>query len=259
MKILCIMPCYNAESTLGSAIKSVIAQDYTNWELIIVDDASTDKSYKIAKSYAKKHSNITVLKNHTNQGCYYSRNRALYYMKDKEWDVFTVHDADDTSTFDRFKIYINTFLAHPKLSYIMGVFHGKRQEAAENKVTYKAQARGSGISWYKRDLFITFGYFFPTRFSGDTEYIERVREYLSRLDIPGKTVAEITKEVTSSLGLKHCYTYETGFHTQGGLTQKYKMNLRESFKDYYNYLFKNYYKEKEDFYMGFSPSSQDLL
>ena len=59
MKILCIIPCYNASATLKGAIESVVNQSYTNWELIVVDDASTDKSRKIAQSYAKKYSNIT--------------------------------------------------------------------------------------------------------------------------------------------------------------------------------------------------------
>ena len=54
MKILCIIPVYNAQNTLKGAIESITNQSYTNWELVIVDDASTDRSYKIAQSYAKK-------------------------------------------------------------------------------------------------------------------------------------------------------------------------------------------------------------
>ena len=131
MKILCIIPCYNAEGTLKAAIESIIQQSYTNWELVIVDDASIDKSYKIARSYAKKHPNITALKNHTNQGCYYSRNRALYHMKDKEWDIFTVHNANDTSTHNRFQINIDIFNTNPKLSVIKGVSSGKKRNVSD--------------------------------------------------------------------------------------------------------------------------------
>ena len=47
-KIICIIPCYNAEKTLAKAIESVTKQNYTNWKLIIVDDASTDKSVNVA-------------------------------------------------------------------------------------------------------------------------------------------------------------------------------------------------------------------
>jgi teichuronic acid biosynthesis glycosyltransferase TuaG len=49
-----IMPAYNSEKFIAESIDSVLAQTYTNWELIIVDDGSTDKTKNIAKQYATK-------------------------------------------------------------------------------------------------------------------------------------------------------------------------------------------------------------
>ena len=46
-----IVPIYNAEKYLDSCIQSVLRQTYTNWELIIIDDASTDRSQDIINSY----------------------------------------------------------------------------------------------------------------------------------------------------------------------------------------------------------------
>lgn len=55
-----IMPMHNSEAYLTEAIDSVIAQTYTNWELIIIDDSSTDRSVEIAKEYANKDIRISL-------------------------------------------------------------------------------------------------------------------------------------------------------------------------------------------------------
>ena len=259
MKILCIIPCYNAASTLKGAIESIINQSYTDWELIIVDDASTDKSYKIAQSYAKKYSNITLLENKTNQGCYYSRNRALYYMKDKKWDVFTIHDADDTSTHDRFQLYIDMFLNNPKLSVIIGIFNGIRCNPWKGpQPKYYKEGEATGTNWYKRDIFKTFGYFWDTRFAGDSEYTERIQEFLFRICPSNFTPQQFQDEVIKKLHLKYSYTYTTGFHDQGNLTQNYKKPERLHFKEAYQNTHQNKWTSPEDFYVNFEPQTEDI-
>lgn len=58
-----IMPVYNCERFLSESIESVISQSYKKWELLIVDDGSTDKSISIIESYAEKDSRIQLYKN----------------------------------------------------------------------------------------------------------------------------------------------------------------------------------------------------
>ncbi|MDY4624970.1 MAG: glycosyltransferase family 2 protein, partial [Prevotella sp.] len=58
-----IMPMHNSSKFLGKAIESVIHQKYHDWELLIVDDNSTDDSVSIAQQYAAKDSRIQVLRN----------------------------------------------------------------------------------------------------------------------------------------------------------------------------------------------------
>ena len=53
-----IMPVYQAEKFLCDTINSVLAQTYSNWELILVDDGSTDSSGEICDTYARNSSNI---------------------------------------------------------------------------------------------------------------------------------------------------------------------------------------------------------
>ena len=72
-----ITPNYNCSRFIAETIESVLAQTYTNWEMIIVDDYSTDDSYQIALNYATKDLRIKVLQNEKNSGAAFSRNSAL--------------------------------------------------------------------------------------------------------------------------------------------------------------------------------------
>lgn len=72
-----ITPNYNCARFIAQTIESVLAQTYTNWEMLIVDDCSTDGSYEIAQEYAEKDSRIKVFRNEKNSGAAVSRNRAI--------------------------------------------------------------------------------------------------------------------------------------------------------------------------------------
>lgn len=72
-----IMPAYNAERTLAEAIESVLAQEFRKFELIIVDDGSSDSTATIIERYARSDARIVILTNAPNQGISRSRNRAL--------------------------------------------------------------------------------------------------------------------------------------------------------------------------------------
>lgn len=86
-----IMPSYNTERFIKDTIESVLAQSYTNWELIIVDDCSTDNTDAIVSPYLADE-RISYIKNDTNSGAAVSRNRALREAKGK-WVAFL--DSDD--------------------------------------------------------------------------------------------------------------------------------------------------------------------
>lgn len=86
-----IMPSYNTGRFIKETIDSVLAQSYLNWELIIVDDCSTDNSDEVIKSYLAD-PRIRYIKNEINSGAAVSRNRALREAKGK-WIAFL--DSDD--------------------------------------------------------------------------------------------------------------------------------------------------------------------
>ena len=76
-----VLPSYNGSEYLSESIKSVIAQTYKNWELIIVDDCSTDNSLKIAQSYAMSDKRIRVIHNDINMKLPKSLNRGFDLSK----------------------------------------------------------------------------------------------------------------------------------------------------------------------------------
>jgi teichuronic acid biosynthesis glycosyltransferase TuaG len=87
-----ITPCYNGALFIAQAIESVIAQTYKNWEMIIVDDCSTDMSLDIALSYAAKDKRIKVLKMEQNSGAALARNKAI---KVSRGEYLAFLDSDD--------------------------------------------------------------------------------------------------------------------------------------------------------------------
>lgn len=93
-----IMPAYNAEATLAAAIDSALAQSYGNFELIVVDDCSTDSTPALIAELARRDSRIHPLLNDTNLGASRSRFRAAEAARG-QWLAFL--DSDDLWTADK--------------------------------------------------------------------------------------------------------------------------------------------------------------
>lgn len=83
---------YNRDKYIAEAIESVLASSYKNFELIIVDDYSTDKTLEIAERYEKQDDRIAVYANDRNLGDYPNRNKAASYAKGK---YIKYLDSDD--------------------------------------------------------------------------------------------------------------------------------------------------------------------
>lgn len=87
-----LMTAYNREKYIGEAIESVLISTYQNFELIIVDDASIDKTITIAKEFASKDDRIKIFVNERNLGQFQNRNKAASYAKGK---YIKYCDSDD--------------------------------------------------------------------------------------------------------------------------------------------------------------------
>ena len=108
-----IMGVYNAEKTLRPAIESIINQTYPNWELIICDDGSTDRSHWLAQEY--KDPRIIVIRNKQNMGLGYALNRCLEKV---QGEYIARMDADDISLPERLERQLEFMKAHPEYAVV---------------------------------------------------------------------------------------------------------------------------------------------
>jgi len=100
-KVTVMMAVYNAERYLRQAIESILGQTFDDFELLIIDDGSTDSSPAIIRSYSD--ARIRVLRNESNSGVAYSRKRALLNARGH---FVAVLDADDVSFPRRLEIQV---------------------------------------------------------------------------------------------------------------------------------------------------------
>ena len=91
-KISIIVPMYNAEKFIGKTIESVLAQTYQNWEMLIMNDVSTDNSLAIVSLYAKKDERIKIVNTEKNVGVVKGRNFLIDLASGK---YIAFLDADD--------------------------------------------------------------------------------------------------------------------------------------------------------------------
>lgn len=103
-KISVLMGIYNCETTLEQAVQSIQNQTYTNWELILCDDGSTDGTYELASELAKNDSRIILLKNEHNCGLNKTLNNCL---KAATGDYIARMDGDDDCDPRRFEIQVD--------------------------------------------------------------------------------------------------------------------------------------------------------
>lgn len=109
---------YNEEKFLEEAIASVIQQSYTNWELLLVDDGSTDDSVNIAKNYAAKYSGRIFYcehENHSNRGLSASRNLGI---RKANGSFVALLDADDTWLEAKLVTQVSIFQRNPEIGMV---------------------------------------------------------------------------------------------------------------------------------------------
>lgn len=113
MKITIAIPFYNAEEYLLDAIRSVFAQTYKDWELILIDDGSTDNSLKIAKSV--KDPRVRVLSDGNNKRL---AGRLNEVSKIAKYEYIARMDADDLMVANRLELQMNEFAENPDLDIV---------------------------------------------------------------------------------------------------------------------------------------------
>jgi len=127
VKVSVLLPVYNGGATLSQAIASILSQDMSEFELIIIDDCSTDNSTSVIRQYADKDSRIILIFHEVNIGLAKTLNEGLKLAKS---DFVARMDQDDESLPQRLRIQLDYMLSHPEFAVVGSyVYHmGAKQE-----------------------------------------------------------------------------------------------------------------------------------
>jgi len=106
-----LMTSYNNELYIGEAIESIINQTYQNWELLVADDCSSDRTRSTIDSYSDER--IKTFHNNANLHYLRTRNKLVQYVKG---DYITLLDADDLCSKERIQLQLNAFLEDKNLA-----------------------------------------------------------------------------------------------------------------------------------------------
>lgn len=137
-----VLPACNVEKYVAEAIESILSQTFKNFELIILDDASTDKTWEIIKKYSKKDGRITPVRNRTNLYIAGNRNKGISLARGK---YIVWQDADDVSLPRRIEKLVELMENNPDVgicgSYLQSFVNGKdldvRKYATDDKTLRK--------------------------------------------------------------------------------------------------------------------------
>ena len=235
MKLSIIIPLYNNENTLGRCIESVLAQNYNDYEIIIVDDGSTDKSGALADEWAKKDARITVI-HKSNGGLSYARNCGLNIIKGY---YVTFIDSDDELMNNTLLPLMHILNNHPEydiLEYSVlqnagsnNEFYLSLSECVYNNAIDWLSENGCQHCWMCNKIFKSYLFdslHFP-------EYIKRFEdmwmmgELLKKNPIIATTSYGTYKYYFNSNGLIASSKYLEIIKAQMNLIQKHNINTRD--------------------------------
>jgi len=207
-KVSIIMPAYNAEKYISVAINSILSQTYTDWELIIVEDCSTDSTGVICDQYAKNDARIKVYHMSDNLGISEAKNQALYRASG-EYIAF----CDDDDMMEREALSDNMKLVqkyNPQIirwSYktvkvsengdITGIIYRNcedgiylnRKEIFDNYKNVHSMLSCDWTALYKRSFLHEYNIVFNTNFKyggEDTEFNIKALEHVEKLVMNSK-------------------------------------------------------------------------
>ncbi len=176
--ITVIMTAYNTSHLVEGAIRSVLGQTHSNFELMVIDDASTDDTLDVLKKLAQEDSRVRVFYSPANHGTYWSKN---WCLKHARGEFVATHDSDDLSEPLRLQMQLRAMLHDPKRVAVS--CRWKRVDEAGTSLVIDGLAeRMCAISFMIRREAITqkTGFYDTVRISADTEFITRVTQVFGK-------------------------------------------------------------------------------
>jgi hypothetical protein len=171
-KVSVLMPVHNAAQTIVTAVAGLMNQTWTNLELIIVDDCSTDGTWDILSGLADRHG-IMAIRQEQNLGAYAARNRGL---EAASGELITTHDADDWSHPQKIATQVRELMARPER---MGNRHYWSRATTELvfRHEYRAEQRLIATDFssfmFRREVANRLGAWDEVRAAADSEFVAR--------------------------------------------------------------------------------------
>lgn len=176
-KVSIILPTFNRANYLERSIESVINQTYQNWELLIVDDGSSDNTFPLVKKYLNKFSNIRYFF-HQNRGAAYTMNIG---MQNATGDFITFLGSDDEYLENHLQARIKFLLKNIEVDLlhspakILGDEYVKNKYDLSEKIHLDECILG-GTLFGKTEVFIKLNGFKEVNYSPESEFVERVEK-----------------------------------------------------------------------------------
>ncbi|UOE93825.1 glycosyltransferase [Alkalihalobacillus sp. LMS39] len=174
-KVTVIIPVYNGEEHISVAIQSMLSQTWTNVEIIVVDDCSSDNTASVVQQLAEKDKRIKLLKTEENGGAYVARNLALRHASG---DFVTINDADDWSHPEKIEVQVKHLLNHPNV-----IANTSEQARATTDLTFFRRGKPgsymftnlSSLMFRREPVVEKLGYWDRVRFGADGEFKRRMK------------------------------------------------------------------------------------
>lgn len=184
-----VMPTYNASKFVGEAVESILNQTYKEFELIIVDDGSTDNTVEIVNRYAQQDNRIRFFKAE-HGGASRARNIAIEAVK---YPWIAIMDADDIALPQRLEKQINAARANPKVVAWGAAVHHMNSEGKILSVStlgpkteedfYKMRQEGHVVNLnhptalLNKEIVLKVGGYNPDFLAEDLELLDRMAQY----------------------------------------------------------------------------------
>jgi FkbM family methyltransferase len=190
-KVSVIMACHNAEPYLAETMDSLLAQTLTDWELLALDDGSTDRTASLLEAYAQKDARIRLWRFDDKKGPYVRRNFAITQACA---EFISIQDSDDIMAANKLEALYNQIASDPNLAIVGSFFRrfwetfrgedfGDRMDkAVTHQEIMAAFPRTWHVGWHgsaiiRKSLFETIGFYDEQPYGSDTFWLSKAGLY----------------------------------------------------------------------------------
>ena len=260
-KVSILMTAYNAENYIKDAILSIVKQRFKNWNLILVDDKSTDRTLEIVKSFKNKRIKIYKLNKH--QG----RTRALNYgLKKCKTKLVAIQDADDLSLPNRLYKQVDFLKKNKEIKMVAGwaiKIDNLKRKIGEIKVSKVSPRKNISLLLGKEFVphsTVMFCLASAKKFGGYPPKLKYAQDFglilkfikANQLYVIPNFISKI-RVVTNSMSFRHEYKniiIKDHLSLLNYVNQNFPLNIVNNVR-YFFYIFKNYIKLANNFILKF--------